>query len=604
MSAARFSSRLLLVTLAVATTAACSTAASDSMYFGSVDPPEGQHLRYTSGPEPESLDPQVGTTQPEARIYLALYDGLTDYDPKTGDVAPGLAERWEALEGNTVFVFHLRKAQWSDGQPITAHDFVYTIRRGLAPAFAAQNAYMAGEILYAQGYNEKGTFARNPRTGQFVMWPGKATGVRLVVPADPVQKDALLKAEPGLGEALRGTEAVPVRAEDIGFEAIDDYTLRVRAMQPIPYLPGLMAHQFFRPVPRRAVEKHGQAWTKPGNLIASGPFVLDTWRPYDRIVVKRNPKYWDAAAVKLDEITFYTIEEMTTKLNLYKAGELDAVYNHSVPSSWYDTVKGLRDYMNEPELAIEYYMFNTTQAPMNDIRVRRAFNAAVNKDALARLKRSAKVLTGFVPQGLFAGYPYPKGDAFDVARARALLAEAGYRGANGEYDPSRFPSEKVEMLYNTLETNRQVAEFLQAQWRQNLGITVQLRNMEFRTFVNARNNLEYRGLARSGWVGDYIDPVTFLDLFSTAQGNNGTGWFVPEYAEIIRAANRESDPMKRYAILARAEAYLLEAQPIVPLFIQGTNWLKKPYVMGMYANPVTLHPWKYVYIEHDRSKWN
>jgi oligopeptide transport system substrate-binding protein len=290
-------------------------------------------------------------------------------------------------------------------------------------------------------------------------------------------------------------------------------------------------------------------------------------------------------------------------MNLYKAGEVDAVLNHAVPTAWYEQVRHLRDYQNSPESAIEYYGFNVTQAPMNDVRVRKAFNAAVDKDALARLKRSAKVLTGFVPEGIFPNYPYQKGDVFDVARAKKLLVDAGYKDANGQYDPARFPSDQVELLYNISENNRMTSEFLQAQWRQNLGITIRLRNMEFRTFLEERNSLQFRGLARSGWVGDYMDPVTFLDLFSTREGNNGTGWFEPRYAQMLKDANRESDPVQRYAILARAESYLLEMQPVMPLFTTGTSWLKKPYVLGMYANPVTLHPWKYVYIEHDQSKW-
>lgn len=603
MNVARFRKVQLVIAVAVATTAACSTTASDSLYFGSIEPPEGQHLRYITGGEPESLDPQIGTGQPEARIYMALFEGLTDYDAKTGDVAPGLAERWEALEQNTTFIFHLRRAKWSDGSPVTADDFVYTFRRGLAPELAARNAYMAYELRYAEGFNEGGSFARNRNTGEFVMWPGKAAGVRFVVPPDKQKLEERVALTPDVRQQLTGAELVPVRAEDIGIEAVDDYTVRITTMQPLPYLPGLMAHQFFRPVPRRAIEQYGDNWTRPGHLISNGPFLLESWKPYDRIVMVRNPDYWDAAITRLDRLTFYSVEDTVTRMNLYKAGEVDAVLNHAVPTAWYEQVRHLRDYQNSPESAIEYYGFNVTQAPMNDVRVRKAFNAAVDKDALARLKRSAKVLTGFVPEGIFPNYPYQKGDVFDVARAKKLLVDAGYKDANGQYDPARFPSDQVELLYNISENNRMTSEFLQAQWRQNLGITIRLRNMEFRTFLEERNSLQFRGLARSGWVGDYMDPVTFLDLFSTREGNNGTGWFEPRYAQMLKDANRESDPVQRYAILARAESYLLEMQPVMPLFTTGTSWLKKPYVLGMYANPVTLHPWKYVYIEHDQSKW-
>lgn len=588
----------LLLLLATCAASACTAAASGGSYFGKVEPPEGQVLRYVTGGEPESLDPQVGTGQPEARIYVALFEGLTDYDPETSEVAPGLAERWEAADNNTVFTFHLREARWSDGRPIVADDFVYSLRRGLSPEFAADNAYMAFGILYAQGYNGSGSFARKP-DGSYVMDPDNPS-VRFVVPSDPEERKQAVT--PALEKALGGTQAVPVRAEDIGIEAMDDHTVRIRTALPVPYLPGLMAHQFFRAVPRQAIERYGDSWTQPGNIVVSGPFLLDTWKPYDRIVVVKNPKYWDAQRTRLERITFYAIQDQTTMLNLYKAGEVDAIYNHTVPASWYDYISPLKDYQNKPEAAVEYYQFNVTHPPMNDIRVRKAFNLAVDKVALARLKRSAKALTGFVPEGIFPGYPYPQGDQFDVARAKALLAEAGFRDAQGTYDPSTFPR-GIEVLYNTVESNRITAEFMQAQWRQNLGITIQLRNMEFRTFIGVRNRREYKGIARAGWVGDYMDPVTFLDLFSTPDGNNGTGWFTPEYAKMLADANRITDPAKRYELLARAERYLIDAQPFIPLYTTGTNWMKKPYVQGMYANPTTIHPWKYVYIEHDPARW-
>jgi oligopeptide transport system substrate-binding protein len=589
--------------LACGVAAACTSASSSSLYFGAIDPPVGQELRYITGGEPPTLDPQIGIGQPEARIYVALFDGLTDFDPRTAEAVPGLAERWDSSPDKTEFVFHLRHAQWSDGTPLTARDVVYTFRRGLTPSLAADNAYMAYDILYAEGYNASGAFARNRQTGAFVAWPGRDPGVRLVVPGDPARREELFSQHPELRSTVAAAELVPVRAEDVGVEALDDETVRIRTMQPLPYLPGLLTHQFFRIVPRQAIEKYGTAWTAPGHLVSSGAFVLDTWKRYDRIVVSRNAHYWDAATVKLDRITFYAIEDLVTMLNLYKAGEVDATYNHTVPPAWYDRIHGLRDYMNLPEAAIEYYQFNITRPPMNDARVRQAFDAAIDKQALAQLKRSAKVLTGFVPDGIFAGYPAARGSSFDVAHARALLAEAGYRDAAGRFDPARFPSDQIEVFYNTMDTNRMVAEFMQAQWRQNLGITVPLRSMEFRTFIDVRNRREYRGIARAGWVGDYLDPMTFLDIFSTPDGNNGTGWFVPAYARMLKDANREPDRARRFALLARAERYLLDAQPVLPLYTQGTNWLKKPYVKGMYANPLTLHPWKYVYIEHDAARW-
>jgi oligopeptide transport system substrate-binding protein len=541
----------LSVAAVLVSASACTTQATNSPYFGKTVPPEGQILRYISGSEPESLDPQVSTGQPEARIYVALYDGLTEYHPETGQPIPSLAERWEPNQDNSEFTFHLRaNAKWSNGDPLTAHDVVYSLKRGLAPEFAARSAYLAYYIKGAQAFNE-----------------GKG------------------------------------KPEDVGVEAVDDVTVKFSLTQPLPFFPGLLAHQFFRPVPRKAIERHGQAWTQPENIITSGAFTLQTWRPYDRIVLVRNPMFWDAARVKLDQITFYPLEDATTMMNLYKAGEVDAVYNHVPPASWVDRLRTMKDYMDKPECAVDYYMFNTTKPPMNDIRVRKAFNMAIDRDALAAYQRNVKPNTGFIPEDIFPGYPRPAGDPFNPQRARELLAEAGYKDAAGNYDPSTFPISLVGLTYNTTERNRQIAEFVQAQWKQNLRLTVPINNMEWKTFLDYRAKLEYSGIARAGWVGDYMDPYTFLDLFTTPTGDNGTGWWDKKYVDLVRTANRQHDPAKRYEMLAQAEKMLLEVQPIIPLTTNATNWVKKPYVKGMYPNPVTIHAWKFVYIEHDSAKW-
>ena len=522
----------------VSVTAAC-TVSSASPYFGSVEPPEGQQLRYISGAEPESLDPPRSSGQPEARIHLALFDGLTEIHPQTSQAFPSMAERWEALRDNTEYVFHLRdNLRWSNGRPITANDFVYSLRRALSPELAARSAYMAYDIEYAQAFNEGAVFVRSKTTGAFV-----------ADPASPGHRLAL----PGNSTAARDQELVPVRAEDVGVEAVDDRTLRIRLMRPIPFLAGLLTHQFFRPVPKDAIERYGEAWTRPGHIVTSGPFTLQTWRSYDRLVVVRNPYFWDAANVKLDRITFYPIEDQTTMMNLYKAGEVDAVLNHTPPAAWVDTLRSKKDYMDEPEVAIEFLTFNTTRPPMNDVRVRKAFNAAVDKAALAQFKRTAKPLTAFTPEGIFPGYPQPKGDSFDPERGKKLLVEAGYGNSRGEFDPSTFPIADVELTYNTNENNKIIMEFVQAQWKQNLGLTVPIKNMEWRTYMDVKSKLQYKGMGRMGWIGDYMDPFTFLALFSTATGDNGTGWFDRKYVAMLDAANRETDPRKRYEMLATAE---------------------------------------------------
>jgi len=581
--------RGVIAAVTVSVAAGC-TVSSASPYFGAVDPPEGQQLRYISGAEPESLDPPQSSGQPEARIQFAFFDGLTDFHPRTSQPIPSMAERWEALRNNTEYVFHLREnLRWSNGRPITANDFVYSLRRALTPELGSRSAYMAYDIEYAQAFNEGGAFVRNKATGAFL--------------ADSESPDHRL-VRPGQSTVTSNQELVPVKAEDIGVEAVDDRTLRIRLMRPIPFLAGLLTHQFFRPVPRDAIERYGDAWTRPGNIVTSGPFTLQTWRPYDRIVGVRNPYFWDADRVKLDRITFYPIEEQTTMMNLYKAGEVDAVLNHTPPAAWVDSLRGKKDYVDMPEAAIEFYTFNTKKPPMNDVRVRKAFNAAVDKAALAHFKRTAKPLTAFTPEGIFPGYPQPKGDPFDPARAKKLLVEAGYGNSRGEFDPSKFPLVNVELSYNTGENNKAIAEFVQAQWRQNLGLVISIKNIEWRTYMDVKSKLEYKGMGRMGWIGDYMDPFSFLALYSTPGGDNGTGWFDRKYVALLDAANREADPQKRYEMLAAAEKVILDNQPIIPLMTMATNFVKKPYVKGMFGNPQDLYSWKFVYIEHDRSKWD
>ncbi|HVF55033.1 MAG TPA: peptide ABC transporter substrate-binding protein [Pyrinomonadaceae bacterium] len=634
--------------------AACTSQASKSEYFGKTEPLPDQVLRYISGSETESLDPQIGTSQPDARIYMALYEGLTEYDPKTMEPIPALAERWQVNKDSTEFSFFLRKgAKWSNGDPITAQDFVYTFRRGLSPELASRNAYLAYYIKYGQAYNEGDVFVRDPQSGAFLLekdFPAEApkegepavaqsaepptagttvspdspatvqppqenalaetdfhkfinAPLRLVLPSDEKARAKKVDANPKLKAALGGKEFVPVKAEDIGVEAVDDYTLRITLVQPAPFFIGLIPHQFFRAIHRKTIEQYKEAWTQADHIVVSGPFTLEAWRPYNEIVMKKNPQYWDAGVVKLNKIIFYPFQDNTTKMNLYKAGEVDALSNHTVPAAWLDVIQPLRDYMDAPEVAIEFYAFNCLKGPTTDKRVRKALNMAVDKVALSKWRRITKPLTAFTPEGIFPGYPQPKGAAFNPEEAKKLLAEAGFKDASGKFDPRKFPSSEVELTYNPDGSNSQVAEFVQAQWKQNLGITVPLKSVEFRTFLTSRARLDYKGIARSGWVGDYMDPYTFLGLFSEG-GESGSGWTNPKYEKMLQEANATLDPSKRYELLAKAEAFMLEEQPVIPLMTNAVNGMKKPYVKGLQPNPGTLHAWKYVYIEYDRSKWD
>ena len=636
---------LLLASIGLAAIS-CNVGSNSEPFFGKTVPPQQNIFRYVTGDEPESLDPIMSTGQPEARIYMALFQGLVEYHPKTMGPEAALAENWNNNDDSSEFTFYLRRnARWSNGDPITANDFVYSYRRAVARETASRNAYLSYYIKYAQAFNEGKVFVRDPQTGQFLLAKdfdestppeplagnpldgpdeySKAnvqgqkpiesefhkqmhTPLRLTLPGDVKARTKALDANAKLKTAVNGKEFVPVKGEDMGIEAIDDYTLRISLIQPAPFFTGLMAHQFFRIVPRRAVEEYGSAWTQPQHIISCGPFKLKTWKPYDTLVVERDPMYWDAANVKLDEIHFYPMSDNPTIMNLYKVGEIDAVLNHTVPNAWLDVVRTKQDYMDGLEASINYLQINVTQPPMNDVRVRKAFNYAIDKEAWAKWRKIVKPLTAFTPEGIFQDYPQPQGDKFNPEEARRLLGEAGFpvtKKADGGYTCPKFPVDQVEYIYNTQESNKAMAEWMQAQWKQNLGITVSLRNMEWKTFLNVRAKLEYKGFSRGAWGADYMDPFTFLSLFYTG-GESGTGWLDPKYVAMLDEANRMLDPKKRYELLAKAEKYMLDAQPVIPIDTAATNWVKKPYVKGMYPNAGSLFAWKYVYIERDPSKWD
>ena len=636
----------LLASLACGTYS-CTVASSKGDFYGSTTPPTRNIFRYVSGDEPASLDPHISEGQPEARLYMALYEGLVEYHPKTLAPQPALAERWDINNDSSEYTFHLRhNGRWSNGDPIDANDFVYSFRRALAKETPSRTAGLGLSIKYAQAYHEQQVFVRDPQTGQFLLAkdfdaqlpppplsgspldPAKSeytptaeeakpdpdtafhqqmhTPMRLTLPGSEKARTKLLDKDPKLKAAIAGKEFVRVKAEDLGVEAVDNYTLRISLVQQAPFFLGLLAHQLFRLVPRKVVEQYGDFWTRPEHIVTCGPFKLKTWVPYDKLVLERDPMYWDAANVKLDELHFYPILDQFVTMNLYKVGELDAVYNRAVPNPWLNVLRSKKDYMDAAEAAIDYLIMNTTKPPLNDVRVRRAFNLATDKGAWAAYRKIIKPLTAFTPEGIFPGYPQPKGAVYDPSKARQLLADAGYpvtKNSDGSFSCPKFPVDQVEYIYNTQGSNKLMAEWMQAQWKQNLGITVPLRNMDWKTFLDAKSKMDFKGFSRGSWSADYLDPFTFLGLFYTG-GDNGTGWEDPKYIKLIDEANSTLDSKKRYELLAQAEEYMLDQQPVIPIASTAVNWMKKPYVKGMYPNPASLYPWKFVYIERDQAKWD
>ncbi|MBA2338916.1 MAG: peptide ABC transporter substrate-binding protein [Pyrinomonadaceae bacterium] len=635
-------------------TQSCSSTASNDPYFGRVLPPEGQVLHYITGSEPQSLDPQAMVGQPETRIAVALFDGLVEYDEKTIAPVPSLATHWDVNANGTVWTFHLRpSAKWTDGKLLTACDFVYSWRRGLSPELAANNASMLYYVKNGEPFNSMSAYVRDPSTGRFATTddleragesgPVNFSGTEpmnfnrnglncdtqgsqaaslqseatpqhpqenssstteakyLFVPSDEAARAKLLNGDPAknkpgqpkLARFIEGKQFVSVTKENVGVRALDAYTFEVTLEAPTAFFVKMLTHQFFRSVPRQAIEKYGDTlWTKPGHIVTSGAFKLAEWIPYDGVAVERNTSFWDNVNTKLDRIIFLTVEEATTMMNLYKAGEADAIGTNYVPAPWRNQLKETkRDYIYGPYVTIEFLAIKTTMPPLNDLRVRRALSMAINRQILADRSPGQLPLTGFTPP--MEGYEGVKGTDFNPQEARRLLAEAGFPNGRG------FP--KIEILYNTLESNKQLYEIVQQMLKTNLNIPVELTNQEFRVYLdNTRNDrLNFKGLARRGWVGDYLDPNTFFELMTSGSTNNGTGWSDPKYDRMLMEANAAVDPSVRAAKLREVESYMIAQQPVIPLFVKAIAVMRKPYVKNFESNLLDQHNWRGVYINHN-----
>lgn len=378
-------------------------------------------------------------------------------------------------------------------------------------------------------------------------------------------------------------------ASVLGIKADGDHVLEVTLEEPTPYFLSLTSFSALRPVPRRTVERWGHEWTRPEHIVTSGPFHLVFHRPRDRMELARSSTYYDRARVKLDRVVAYAVSDVHTNVNLFRAGYLDGMHSAKLPVELVAGLRDKRDYVAGPYLATYFLRLNTTVKPLDDARVRQALNLAIDKELLTdRLLRGGQVAaTHLVPPGL-PGYRLVEGARHDKERARALLAEAGFPGGRG------FP--RLELLFNTSEDHRLVAEYLQRQWHDVLGVDVGLANQEWKTFLKKLHGMDYQ-ISRSGWIGDYLDPNTFLGLFTTGGGNNETGYASPEYDALIAAAASELDPTRRADLFAKAEAMLNRDVPVIPLFYYVNNFLLAPEVKGFHSNLLDEHPLKDVFID-------
>ena len=358
----------------------------------------------------------------------------------------------------------------------------------------------------------------------------------------------------------------------------------------MPYFLELTAFATYAPVHRRTVEDHGDRWTRPEHLVCNGPFVMAEWSRQQRIVLKKNPRYWNAGRVVLEEVHALAIDDAETALKKYRNGEVDWI--REVPAVKVADAARWPGFHYHPSLGTYFYRFNVTRPPLDDRRVRKALNLAVDKAGIAKwlLRAGQRPARSFVPPVLL-GYQGVEGPDYSPQRARELLAEAGFEDGRG------FP--ELEILYNTSDAHKQIAETIQFMWRKELGIRVTLRNQEWKVYLDSTSRLRY-DIARAAWIGDYNDPVTFLDMFVTNGGNNRTGWSHRRYDACIGQAAKTADPAERLALLQEAERILVDDEmPIMPLYFYVNTYLVSPQVKGICDNIRNVHPFQYIYIAGD-----
>ncbi len=482
-------------------------------------------LRYNIHTEPPSLDWSIATDHSSIMVVDNIMEGLTRFDEDLNPI-PGLAESWEVSEEGKRYVFHLRRnARWTDGRPVTADDFVYAWQRLLDPATAGEYAYFIFMVENAEAIN----------SGEI---------------KDPSR---------------------------LGIKALDDKTLEVRLCRPVVYFPMITTFICTFPMRRDAVEKHGDAWTEPENIITCGPYKLVEWRHEYRMTLTRNLSYYGFCP-GLDSVIFYMVNEDSTALSLYETGDLDAV--NPMPPPSIPSYEDRPEYVNYPYNACYYYGFNVTRPPVDDPLVRAALASAIDRSQLPRVLKGHQLPNATViPIGMKYDNP-GLGYDFDPDKARALLAEAGYPGGKD------FPA--ITIGYNTQESHKMIAELVQQQWNENLGIQVELRNMEWKVFLKELQH-DPPHVWRLGWIMDYPDPDAIMSVWLSNSGNNHTRWKSQEYDKLVLEASVEKEPARRQELYDRAQLLLCkEDAAVIPLYTYTINMVVNPRVKNFPQNAMDL----------------
>lgn len=486
-----------------------------------------QRLILGNAAEPAELDPQTMTALTDGNILMALLEGLTAIDEVSLQAVASSAESWDTSADGLTWTFHLRpNLRWSNGEPLVAEDFVASWRRLVTPAIAADNAY----LLYAV-------------------------------------KNA---------EAINGGKIKDLA--QLGVAAPDTRTIVVTLERPTPYLPQLLAHPAtFALNPRvlakfGGLERRGSGWTRPENFVGSGPFVLKEWTPNQRLVVAKNPNYWDAAHVALREIVFVPTDNPDVDERNFRAGQVHATFTLPLTkvARWRERDPGkLRI---DPLLQSVFLRFNTTRAPLNDPRVRRALSLAIDREALTRsvLQNTRAAAHSLTPPNV-AGYTARAQIGTDFAAARQLLADAGHAGGAG------LPL--FELQCRSDEVQPRLAEAMQAIWQRELGVRVTIAPSEQKIWLQNQQTMNYT-IVFGSWVADVADASNFLGMFTSNGGYNWTGWKDSAYDRLLEEAALAQKAEERLEIMQHAEARLLEESPIAPVFFGAQTYLLDPSVKG------------------------
>lgn len=475
--------------------------------------------------EPASLDPAKVVGLPEAQVARDLFEGLVNQGAD-GKPEPGVAQSWQTAD-NKRYVFKLREnAKWSNGEPVTAYDFVYSWQRLVDPKTLSPFAW-------------------------FAQMAGIANADGIISGKVPVQK--------------------------LGVTAPDSLTLVVQLNKPVPFFVNLLANFSLFPVPQKTIEKYGNDWTKPENLVGNGAFAMQERVVNEKIVLKPNPYYWDHKNTVLTKVTFIPINQESAATKRYLADDIDIT--ESFPKNMYKKLmKDIPDQVYTPDqLGTYYYAFNTQKAPLNDVRVRRALSYAIDRQIIAEkvLGTGEKPAYHFTPDVTAGFEPVPLAmqkmtQAERNKQAKAWLKEAGY----GPKKPL-----KLTLLYNTSENHQKIAIAVASMWKKSLGAQVKLTNQEWKTYIDSRNTGKF-DVVRASWVGDYNEASTFLSLLTSTHSGNIAKFTSPGYDKLLKMASEETDAAKRNADYVQAEQIIAEQAPIAPIYQYTNGRLIKPWVKG------------------------